>query len=105
MYCPQCGREYEEKVNFCCHCGAAMFIAPSPHKRLTRSRKNKKIAGVCGGGAEYLDLDPTLVRGAWGIVALFFRGGLVRYLIPWIIMPDEPVAETGIAPTVPQPAR
>ena len=107
MYCPQCGREYEEKVNFCCHCGAAMFTpAPSPHKRLTRSRKNKKLAGVCGGVAEYLDVDPTLVRVAWVMLALFVGWGLVGYLIAWIIMPDEPAArETALTSTAPQPAR
>ena len=106
MYCPQCGREYAERVNFCCHCGAAMFIPPSPHKRLTRSRKNKKIAGVCGGVAEYLDVDPTLVRVAWIMLALFVGWGLVGYLIAWIIMPDEPVAaETAITSPAPQPAR
>jgi len=82
-----------------------MFTPPSPHKRLTRSRTNKKIAGVCGGVAEYLDVDPTLVRVAWVMLALFVGWGLVGYLIAWIIMPDEPVAETAIASTAPQPAR
>jgi len=83
-----------------------MFTPPSPHKRLTRSRNNKKIAGVCGGVAEYLDVDPTLVRVAWVMLALFVGWGLVGYLIAWIIMPDEPVAaETAITSSAPQPAR
>ena len=88
MYCPQCGREYEEKVNFCCHCGAAMFTPPSPHKRLTRSRTNKKIAGVCGGVAEYLDVDPTLVRVGFVLGALLTHGLVALvYLVLWAVLP------------------
>ena len=106
MYCPQCGREYGEKVNFCCHCGAAMFTPPLSSKKLTRSKRNKKIAGVCGGIAEYADVDPTLVRVAWIMLALFVGWGLVGYLIAWIIMPTEPAAtEPALASTAPQPAR
>ncbi len=71
MFCPQCGRAYADKVNFCCHCGAAMFTPSVSHKKLTRSRRDKKVAGVCGGFAEYLDLDPTLVRLVWVMLALF----------------------------------
>ena len=46
MFCPQCGKEYGQKVNFCCHCGTAMFT-PSriERKMLTLSRTDKKIAG------------------------------------------------------------
>ena len=74
MFCPQCGREYSQKVNFCCHCGAAMFApARLNNKKLTLSRRDKKIAGVCGGFAEYLELDPTLVRLLWVALA-FYKG-------------------------------
>ena len=92
-YCPQCGRSYEEKVNFCCQCGAALFTPASPRKKLTLSRRNKKIGGVCGGFAEYLDLDTTLVRLAWVMLALFGGWGLLGYLIAWIIMPEEPLTQ------------
>ena len=58
-------------------------------KKLTRSVKDRKIAGVCGGLAEYWNLDPTLVR----VVAflLLLPGGLpgvVPYLILWVVMPE-----------------
>jgi len=93
VFCPQCGREYAQKVNFCCHCGAAMFTAPAPRKKLARSRSDKKIAGVCGGFAEYLEIDSTLVRLLW-IMLVFFGGwGLVAYLVAWLIMPVEPVPQ------------
>jgi phage shock protein C len=58
-------------------------------KRLYRSRKNKIIAGVCGGFAEYLNIDPVLVRIAW--VALTFLGGsgLLIYIAALIIIPEN----------------
>ena len=55
-----------------------------------RSRTNRKIAGVCAGFAEYFDLDVTLVRVVWLIVALFGGGGVLAYIIAWIVMPEEP---------------
>lgn len=55
-------------------------------KQLTKS-KDKKIFGVCGGIAEYFDIDPTLVRLAWaGSVILFGVGG-VAYLIAALVLP------------------
>ncbi|HEX9829774.1 MAG TPA: PspC domain-containing protein, partial [Bacteroidota bacterium] len=45
-------------------------MSPEP-KRLYRSRTNKVIAGVCGGVAEYLDMDPTLVRIVWVLFTIF----------------------------------
>jgi phage shock protein PspC (stress-responsive transcriptional regulator) len=57
-------------------------------KQLTRSAKNRKIAGVCGGLAEYFDLDPTIVRVVF--VLLLLPGGfpgLLPYLALWIVMP------------------
>ena len=105
MYCPQCGRAYEEKVNFCCHCGAAMFTPPSPQRKLARSARDKKIAGVCGGFAEYLGMDSTLVRLIWVMLALFGGWGLLGYLIAWIIMPEAPLAEPlAVTSSAPQPA-
>jgi len=56
-------------------------------KRLYLSENNKKIAGVCGGLAEYLGMDATFVRVLWVIVALAFGSGIVAYLIAWLLMP------------------
>lgn len=60
------------------------------NKRLRKSRYDKKIAGVCGGLAEYFEIDPTLVR------ILFFAGfifglgspGLI-YIILWAVLPED----------------
>ena len=55
-------------------------------KKLSRSN-NKMIGGVCAGIAEYLGLDPTIVRIVW-VLLLFFAGfGILLYLILWIVMP------------------
>lgn len=107
MFCPQCGREYTQKVNFCCHCGAAMFTPVRVQKRLALSRRDKKIAGVCGGFAEYLEWDPTLVRIIWLMLTLVAGWGLIAYIIAWIVMPQEPEPLPAAAPApsvAPQPA-
>ena len=59
-------------------------------KRLFRSRKDGLIAGVCGGLAEYFDVDPSLVRLVF-ILAIFLGGaGLVVYIVAWFIVPENP---------------
>lgn len=59
-------------------------------KRFYRSREDKKIAGVCGGVAEYFEVDPTLVRLAW-VVFTFAGAGILAYIIAAIIMPEKPL--------------
>lgn len=60
-------------------------------KRLYRDKDNEMIAGVCSGVAEYLDVDPTVIRLVFVLFALMGGGGLWIYLVLWIIMPEEPV--------------
>lgn len=57
------------------------------HHQLTRSETNKRIAGVCGGIAEYFDVDPVLVRVAFVLAALFGGPGLLIYVVLWIVLP------------------
>jgi phage shock protein C len=57
-------------------------------KKLTRS-KEKMIGGVCAGLANYLNLDPTLVRILFVIIAFAGGASLLAYLIMWIIVPEE----------------
>ncbi|MBS7245211.1 MAG: PspC domain-containing protein [Bacteroidales bacterium] len=59
--------------------------------RLYRSQSDKKIAGVCGGIAEYFNIDPTIVRLLWLILVFCFGGGLVAYLLAVIVIPYRPV--------------
>jgi phage shock protein C len=93
MFCPQCAGEYTNAVNYCSQCGAAMGSAPPPSKKLYLSRTNRKIAGVCGGFAAYLDVDATLVRLVWVMCALLVGWGVLGYLIAWLAIPEEPVYE------------
>jgi phage shock protein C len=76
-------------------------------KKLTRSRTDSKIAGVCGGLANYLELDVTLVRILWLMLAFFGGWGVIGYFIAWIVMPEEPLPQASGAPAgsaIPQPA-
>ena len=52
-----------------------------------RSERDKKIAGVCAGVAHYFDIDPTIVRVIWGVLAFGYGAGIVAYIILWIIAP------------------
>ena len=56
-------------------------------KKLYRIEEGRKIAGVCGGIAEYFNIDPTLVRLGWAFVALCGGTGLIAYIVAAIIMP------------------
>lgn len=60
-------------------------------KRLYRVNEGKIIAGVCGGIAEYLNIDPTVVRLIWAIVGLMGGFGLFAYLVAALIMPVKPL--------------
>lgn len=57
-------------------------------KQLMRSGRDKKIAGVCAGVAHYFDIDPTIVRVIWGVLAFGYGAGVVAYIILWIIAPE-----------------
>jgi phage shock protein C len=60
-------------------------------RRLFRSRSERVLGGVAGGVADYLDLDPALVRVAWAILILATGGAfLVLYVIMWIVVPEAP---------------
>ena len=58
-------------------------------KRLYKGRE-KKLFGVCSGIAEYMDLDPTIVRIVWLIISAFYGIGLVAYIACAIAMPEPP---------------
>ena len=57
-------------------------------KKLCKSNTNKKICGVCGGIAEYLNADPTLIRLAFVLVAALAGSGVLAYFIAALIMPE-----------------
>ena len=60
-------------------------------RTLYRSRSNRQIAGVCGGLAQYFNIDPTLVRVLMVVLAVFGGSGLLIYLVLWVVVPEEPL--------------
>ena len=62
-------------------------------KKLYRSMEEKKIAGVCGGIAEYFRIDPTIVRLVWAAVCLFAGTGVLAYIICALIIPEKPTEQ------------
>jgi phage shock protein C len=59
-------------------------------RKLYRSRTDRKLAGVCGGLAQYFNADVTLIRVLFVVLALLGGPGLVMYLVLWIIVQEEP---------------
>ena len=112
MFCTNCGLNLEEGDAFCAKCGkptaasAGPLMAPAPgrrQQRLARLMSEKKIAGVCAGVARYFDVDVTMVRVLWLVLAICtVIPGFVAYLVAWIAMPKEaggPHPEAGMAAT------
>jgi phage shock protein PspC (stress-responsive transcriptional regulator) len=77
----------------------------APAKRLHLSRTERKIAGVCGGLGEFLDVDPILFRVMFVVLAFVGGVGIVLYIALWLVMPEEspPVASQPDAPDRHQP--
>lgn len=106
MFCTQCGTQLgETNPNFCPSCGAQLRSPSSGPsfssnaRRLTRSRRDRKIAGVCGGIAEYLDVDPTLIR-LVAVLALFCGAGFLAYIVAWIVLPEEELQPIATPATI-----
>ncbi|MGN0163615.1 MAG: PspC domain-containing protein [Candidatus Ornithomonoglobus sp.] len=59
-------------------------------KKLYKSQTDRKICGICGGIAEYLNIDSTLVRLLWAVLICCFGTGILAYIMASIIMPDYP---------------
>ncbi len=65
-------------------------------KRLYRKRNDRMLAGVCAGLADYLTIDPTIVRIIFIVLVFAGLGGVLVYLILWLITPEEPLSEEAI---------
>ena len=59
------------------------------NKKLYRSKTDQKIAGVCAGLAEYLNIDPTIIRVIWVLVALC-GAGVLAYIVCALVIPEKP---------------
>lgn len=61
-------------------------------KKLYLSKNDKKLCGVCGGLAEYFEIDPTLIRLLWVLAVIFAGAGILAYIIAAIVIPKFPEA-------------
>ena len=103
MTCTRCHREISDEASYCQFCGAGQrqwasaSLFPKP---LRRSQADRKLAGICGGIARYLDTDPVFVRVAWVILSIVpgtILLGVLAYVVAWIIVPE---ADPGSEPVV-----
>ena len=100
MICPTCQREIADYSNFCYYCGTRQ-VPGVAGRRLTRSVVDSKIAGVCGGFAEYFNIDPTVLRilVVFVTIATGILPGIVAYVVAWILMPQAPYVVAASAAT------
>jgi phage shock protein PspC (stress-responsive transcriptional regulator) len=92
MFCVTCGFPLEAEDLFCrrCGCETPSGVEQAVRPKLRLCRKNRRVAGVCGGVARYLDQEPGRVRMVWAAASLLpFSPGLVAYAICWAVMAHE----------------
>ena len=68
------------------------FMSNGSHKtngKIHKSSRDKKICGVCGGIAEWLGVDPTIIRIAWAVLACGWGTGILLYFICALVLPEE----------------
>ena len=70
--------------------GGAKMTKSFKGRKLLRSKKDRMIAGICGGIGEYLGIDSTVVRLVWVLLVVFSFGmAIIAYLLAWILIPEE----------------
>jgi phage shock protein C len=109
MYCPHCQHELTSGARYCGACGAPQEEGRAHWQslKLARSRAQRRIAGVCGGIAEYLGVDVTFVRTAWVVLSIVpgaVIGGVIAYLLAWLVMPERSALDAPI-PLTPRLSR
>ena len=67
------------------------------NKKLYKSSTDRKIDGVCAGIAEYLEMDPTVIRLLWLIATAFAGSGVFAYIIAMVVLPTKPDDLDGIS--------
>jgi phage shock protein C len=108
MICTHCQREIADYSNFCYFCGMRQSVSPDglprASRKLRRSATDRKIAGVCGGIAEYFEIDSTIVRLIWVLAVIMpvpLLPAFIGYFVAWLVMPDAlPVSSAPQRPVI-----
>lgn len=78
-------------------------MASVPPKRLRRDKQHAMIGGVCAGLANYLDIDPTVMRVAYVLLTIFTAfAGTIVYIVLWIVVPADDAPAPAVPGTFPQ---
>lgn len=88
--CSYCAEDIQDDAIKCRYCGSNLQAVSWGGKRLYRSQHNRQLAGICAGLAEYLEVDPVLVRVAWVVLAFLSAGiAILLYAILIFIIPNQ----------------
>src|SRR6266542_6490911 len=69
---------------------------PAVHERLYRSREDRMLFGVAGGMADWLDMDPAVVRIVWALLIFAAGMGVLLYIVAAIVIPEEPLDRADV---------
>ena len=88
--CFYCAEEIQDEAIKCKYCGSDLRLSSWKDKRLYRSQRDRKLAGICAGLADYINVDPVLMRVLWVAFAFLSAGvALLLYLALIFIIPNE----------------